>query len=68
MHAESDFRARKFEIAVSNVWAPMAENEEDAGPKGPARQLKKYIAIRERSVRAQLDGKTKGFTLTRNAE
>ena len=61
--AESAFRLRKFEQAVSDQPIKPAEGEAGQGANRPAHQIKKFIEHRARSVRQQLDGKSKGVIL-----
>jgi spore coat protein H len=62
--AESDFRLKRFEIAISTNWIagprnPQAMNQAE-GPRAPAHQMKRFIRARIQSVREQLDGKHDG--------
>ena len=62
---ESDFRLGKFEQAVSEQ---RAEHLSDGGAQGAnrrAHQLQRFVEQRAASVRAQLDGTTKGTILRR---
>jgi DNA-directed RNA polymerase specialized sigma24 family protein len=60
--AESDFRLARFEQAVSGAPLPRWDGE-PFDPKRTAHQLKRFIANRVKSVRAQLDGKSKGILI-----
>lgn len=64
--AESDFRLGKFEQAVSDQRREPLPDENDQGANRPAHQLKHFIEARARSVREQLDGKSKGIVLERH--
>ena len=64
--AESDFRLGKFEQAVSDQRRKPLPDENDQGANRPAHQLKHFIEARARSVREQLDGKSKGIVLERH--
>jgi spore coat protein CotH len=61
--AESDFRARRFELAVSRHWLPGNHDRQREGPRSPPHQLKRFIENRAKSVRDQLDGKSEGTIL-----
>ncbi|HIG30205.1 MAG TPA: hypothetical protein EYQ50_21365 [Verrucomicrobiales bacterium] len=61
--AESSFRLRRFEQAISDVWLKGPRDGEPIGPKRPVHQLKRFISNRADSVRKQLDGKTEGIIL-----
>lgn len=63
--AESDFRRRKFEEAVSALPAPLPASVVEHGANRPATQLKQFISRRARSVRRQLDGESQGVVLER---
>lgn len=67
--AESAFRLRRFDQAVSDQWLAgprdPSPGESREGPKAPVHQLKRFIAGRVQSVRAQLDGKEPGEDLRR---
>ncbi|MCI0535678.1 MAG: CotH kinase family protein [Verrucomicrobiales bacterium] len=60
--AESTFRLDRFEQAVSDKIIPRWTGEPFDGRR-TAHQIKRFIAARARSVRAQLDGKSKGLVL-----
>ncbi len=66
--AESDFRLRKFEQAVSGQRAEDTSDGTAQGANRPAHQLKRFIAARAVSVREQLDGKSQGVVLRRTAQ
>jgi DNA-directed RNA polymerase specialized sigma24 family protein len=59
--AESDFRLRKFEQAVSDKVLEQREKS----PADRLHQLKRFIKNRSTSVRRQLDGVSQGFVLER---
>jgi hypothetical protein len=63
--AESDFRLRRFDLAVSTNWLPGPRDGAPEGPKAPVHQIKRFVANRVQSVREQLDEKAKGVVLTR---
>jgi hypothetical protein len=66
--AESSFRLKRFDIAVSTNWV---KGPRDAGhdfssaegPRAPSHQIKRFIENRTKSVRNQLDGKEEGFVI-----
>jgi hypothetical protein len=59
--AESDFRLKRFDQAVSSKWVPGDRDAGPAeGPRAPVHQIKRFIENRIASVRAQLDGKSEG--------
>jgi hypothetical protein len=62
--AESDFRVKRFDQAISNEWLPGPRDGNPEGPDAPVHQIKRFITNRIQSVRAQLDGKTEGHRLT----
>ena len=63
--AESTFRLERFDQAVSNQWLDRSEGGSGWGPDRPVHQLKRFIENRSKSVRNQLDGKSKGMLLKR---
>ena len=63
--AESDFRLRKFDEALSGQPAKTSPDRSTKGPDRPAHQIKWFVEQRAASVRAQLDGKSKGIILQR---
>jgi hypothetical protein len=63
--AESDFRFRRFEVAISTNWLSGPRDGIPEGPKAPVHQIKRFIANRAKSVRDQLDGKAEGVVLVR---
>jgi DNA-directed RNA polymerase specialized sigma24 family protein len=64
--AESSFRLKRFDQAVSETWLPGArENGSPEGPKAPVHQIKRFITNRIPSVREQLDGKSYGMRVSR---
>ena len=64
--AESDFRLKRFDLAISTNWVAGPRDGAPEGPKSPVHQLKRFIANRSHSVRAQLDGTAEGVILHRN--
>lgn len=64
--AESDFRLGKFLEATSPKRRSTPINEEEGGARRPAHQLHRFIDERAKSVRDQLDGKSRGIVLERN--
>jgi hypothetical protein len=62
--AESDFRLKRFDTAVSSEWTPGPRDGAAEGPKAPVHQIKRFIENRIQSVRDQLDGKSEGARLT----
>jgi DNA-directed RNA polymerase specialized sigma24 family protein len=64
--AESDFRLKRFDQAISDQWLPgPRENGNAEGPKAPPHQIKRFVTNRIVSVREQLDGKSEGARLNR---
>ncbi len=63
--AESDFRLRKFEDAVSEKKLKPSTKRRRADDDPPAHQIKLFLRHRAASVRAQLDGKSEGVILKR---
>jgi DNA-directed RNA polymerase specialized sigma24 family protein len=63
--AESDFRLRKFEEAVTGQWSAQPPVFKGMGADRPAHQIKRFIVKRAISVRQQLDGKSTGMILHR---
>jgi DNA-directed RNA polymerase specialized sigma24 family protein len=62
--AESDFRLKRFDLAVSTNWlSGSRDGGAPEGPKAPVHQMKRFIAIRVASVRDQLDGRSQGVVL-----
>jgi spore coat protein CotH len=61
--AESDFRLKRFEAAVSDKWVDGPRDGPPEGPDAPTHQIKRFIENRVKSVRDQLDGKSKGHVL-----
>ena len=66
---ESDFRLKRFEIAISTNWVSgprdgSMNSGTAEGPRAPAHQLKRFIRARTQSVRDQLDGKTEGALIS----
>jgi hypothetical protein len=66
--AESDFRLKRFEIAVSTNWVSGPRDagkdwKSSEGPRAPAHQIKRFIEARTKSVREQLDGKEEGVLI-----
>lgn len=64
--AESDFRYGKFLEATGGKRRAGPADEENHGANRPAHQLKRFIDARAKSVRDQLDGKSRGIVLERN--
>ncbi len=62
--AESDFRLKRFDQAVSGEWLPGPRDGQAEGPDAPVHQIKRFIENRIVSVRAQLDGKSEGARMT----
>ncbi len=62
--AESDFRLKRFDQAVSSELLPGSRDGEAEGPGAPVHQIKQFITNRVKSVRDQLDGKSEGARLT----
>ena len=65
MAAESDFRLRKFEQALSRQPLERIPGEKAQGANRPPHRLKLFVEQRAASVRAQLDGKSQGVILKR---
>jgi RNA polymerase sigma factor (sigma-70 family) len=65
--AESDFRFDKFEQAVGRKPLKPAHNDRQ-GADRPAHRIKRFIDKRAASVREQLDGKSNGVIMNRNAQ
>ncbi len=63
--AESDYRLKRFDLAVSTNWLAGPRDGAPEGPKAPVHQIKRFIANRVASVRDQLDGRSKGVVLVR---
>jgi len=63
--AESDFRLGKFEEAISTQRPKRPADQKAQGADRPAHPIKWFIEARIKSVRQQLDGKTKGVILER---
>ena len=63
--AESDFRLRKFEDALSEKKLKPSVRRRRADDDPPTHQIKLFIRRRAASVRAQLDGKSEGLILGR---
>ncbi len=66
--AESEFRLKRFEIAISTNWVSGPRDmPRDSGmmegPKAPAHQLKRFVLARTQSLREQLDGKSEGVVI-----
>jgi hypothetical protein len=61
--AESDFRLRRFDLALSTNWVAGPRDGAPEGPKAPVHQMKRFIANRIKSVRDQLDGTSTGVIL-----
>ena len=65
--AESSFRLRRFEKAVSDTWDSSSRDGTPEGPRSPVRPIKQFIKNRIESVRAQLEGKSEGLVLRRSS-
>jgi hypothetical protein len=63
--AESDFRLKRFDLAVSTNWVSGPRDGAPEGPKAPVHQMKRFISNRVSSVRGQLDGTAQGVLLHR---
>jgi DNA-directed RNA polymerase specialized sigma24 family protein len=63
MMAESAFRRDKFEQAVGFKPLKPAPGERPNGLNHPPNQIKRFVEIRAKSVRQQLDGKSAGLIL-----
>ncbi len=65
--AESDFRLKRFDQAVSDQWLPGPRdgNGNQEGPRAPVHQIKRFITNRIQSLRDQLDGKSEGVRIQR---
>ncbi|HVK59766.1 MAG TPA: CotH kinase family protein [Candidatus Kapabacteria bacterium] len=61
--AESDFRLRRFDQAVSDEWLKGPRDNRIEGPDAPPHQIKRFIEARIKSVRAQLKGESEGIQL-----
>lgn len=61
---EADFRAGRFEIAVSDRWEEGPRDGKADDPHRPVHQLKRFIANRHRSVAAQLAGTEAGHVFS----
>lgn len=57
---EAEFRAGRFEIAISDQWQDGPRDGRADDPYRPVHQLKRFIANRHRSVAAQLAGTEAG--------
>jgi len=68
--AESDFRLKRFNLAVKSAWIKGVRDEGSMndgsaeGPKAFPHQIKRFVTTRTKSVRDQLDGKSEGSKLT----
>jgi hypothetical protein len=63
--AESEYRLKRFDQAVSSEWLPGPRDGVAEGPKAPVHQIKRFITNRIPSVRDQLEGKAEGKKLNR---
>ena len=61
--AESPFRLNKFEQAVGLKPLKPTPGEKPHGLNHPPNDLRRFVELRARSVRQQLDGKSKGMIL-----
>jgi len=66
--AESRFRLGKFEQEIGAKPVTHSPGEPESGVNQPAYPYKKFVETRARSVRSQLDGKSKGLLVPRLAE
>ena len=64
--AESDFRLRRFDLAIGTNWLSGPRDGIPEGPQAPVHQIKRFISNRVTSVRAQLDGTAQGVVLNRS--
>lgn len=65
--AESKFRLRLFDQAISDQWLP-GERDGGDGPGRPVHQLKRFISQRAKSARQQLNGRSRGVQLEANGD
>lgn len=67
--AESTFRLKRFDVAVSTNWTDDPRDGSwstgKEGPKAPVHQIKRFVMNRAKSVRDQLDGRVQGIVLHR---
>jgi len=61
--AESTYRLRLFDQAVNTNWLAGPRDSDGDDQSRPVHQVKRFIVNRAKSVRAQLDGKSKGIIL-----
>lgn len=61
--AESAFRLKRFDQAVSTNWLSGPRDGAPEGPKAPVHQIKRFITNRIQSIRDQLDGRAEGVVL-----
>lgn len=63
--AESQFRLKRFDVALSTNWVvgPRDDSRAQEGPHAPVHQIKRFIGNRLKSVRDQLDGKEEGVLI-----
>jgi spore coat protein H len=66
VEAESSFRLKRFDLAVSDQWHSGPRDGAPEGPHSPVHQIKRFIRNRIQSVRAQLDGQSEGAALRRH--
>ena len=66
--AESKFRLDKFEQEIGAKPVTHLPNETRSGLNEAAYPYKRFVEVRAKSVRDQLDGKTKGLTIPRLSE
>lgn len=62
--AESAFRLKRFDQAISTNWVAGPRDGEPEGPRAPVHQIKRFVQNRIKSVRNQLDGKSAGISLS----
>ncbi len=63
--AESDYRLRRFDQAVSTNHVSGSRDGQLETPRAPVHQLKRFITNRVKSLRDQLDGTAEGEILSR---
>lgn len=64
--AESQFRLKRFDTAVSTNWVAGRREGMPEGPRSPVHQIKRFIVNRVASVRDQLAGRAPGEILRMN--
>jgi len=63
--AESDFRLKRFDLALSTNWVAGPRDGAPEGPRSPVHQIKRFLTQRVQSVRDQLGGTAEGEILMR---